>query len=317
MNGTLGRDKVWNDHIWSEIDKAVRDEVGRIRVAQKVFPSIIVNSVLPVSTTRAVPFGPGAAPPIALGPGVDAFQPLLEISREFVLSQAQVEGEENVHLGSSFARLAASAIAAGEDTLLFLGPGSLPALIPPVGVVNVTNQPGVPPGFVAEANNYAAVPVPPALPVPGFPAPPPGALGDILTAVAGGMAALSVRAQPGPYALFLSPNRYAQTFAPAAPGALQTPGDQINHVVTGGFDMVNSLAVNSVAAAGVAFPGSPPNPDIGILVSLGGEPAKIIVGTEAVTAFTYIDPQGNYHFRVFERIQMVVRDGRAFQTLTF
>ena len=39
MSGTLGRDKVWNDHIWSEIDKVVRDEMGRIRVAQKVFPS--------------------------------------------------------------------------------------------------------------------------------------------------------------------------------------------------------------------------------------------------------------------------------------
>jgi len=303
MNGTLGRDKVWNDQIWTEIDKAVRDEVGRIRVAQKVFPSIIVNSVLPVSTTRAVPFGPGAAPPIALGPGDDAFQPLLEISREFVLTQAQVEGEENVHLGSSFARLAASAIAAGEDTLLFLGPGSLPALIPPAGVVNVTNQLSVPPGFVAEANNNPVVPVPPA---------PPNPLGDILTAVAGGMAALNVRAKPGPYALFLSPNRYAQTFAPAAPGALQTPGDQINNVVTGGFYMVNSLA-----AVGAAFPVPPPNPDIGILVSLGGEPAKIIVGNEATTAFTYIDALGHHHFRVFERIQMVVRDGTAFQILQF
>jgi hypothetical protein len=58
-------------------------------------------------------------------------------------------------------------------------------------------------------------------------------------------------------------------------------------------------------------------PDIGLLVSVGGEPANIILGTDAMTAFTNINEQGNYHFRVFERIQMVVRDGRAFQTLNF
>jgi hypothetical protein len=78
-----------------------------------------------------------------------------------------------------------------------------------------------------------------------------------------------------------------------------TPGDQIKQIVTGGFYVVNSLK------------------DIGILVSLGGEPVTIILGTEAITAFTHTDAQSNYHFRVFERIQMVVRDGRAFQTLNF
>ena len=67
MNGSLGRDRVWNEHIWSEIDKAVREEVGRIRVAQKVFPSPVVNNVLPVSMSRVGPPGfivplPGPVP---------------------------------------------------------------------------------------------------------------------------------------------------------------------------------------------------------------------------------------------------------------
>ena len=78
--------------------------------------------------------------------------------------------------------------------------------------------------------------------------------------------------------------------------------------------MVNSLAV---APAPVLPFQPPPPPGIGILVSLGGESAKITLGTDATTAFTHTDPQGNYHFRVFERIQMMVQDGRAFQTLTF
>jgi len=303
MNGSLGRDRLWNQQIWSDIDNAVREEIGRIRVAQKVFPSAVLNNALPVSANRVVPFG-DLAPPAPPVTGNDEFQPLFEISMEFVLTQAQVDGEENVRLGRSLARSAASAIADAEDTILFLGPGSIPAILDPAGVI-VTNQPAVPPGFFAEAGSYLPTPV-----LAGVPA---GRPPQILTAVANGIAALNARAQPGPYALLLSPFRYAQTFAPA-PGLLLTPGDQLIHVVTGGFYMVNRLAQLYV---GMAFFFVPPYDDIGILVSLGGEPTKITLGTDATTAFTHTDVQGNYHFRVFERVQLVVRDGRAFQILQF
>jgi uncharacterized linocin/CFP29 family protein len=310
MNGSLGRDRLWNQQIWSDIDKAVQEELGRIRVAQKVFPSTVVKNVLSVSTKRIVPFGAFAPP---AGPTPDQFQPFFEISRDFVLTQAEVDGEENVHLATSFARSAASVIADAEDTILFLGPGSILPLLVPAGV-NVTNQSPlaipaqfatIPPGFVAEAAQY-----------------PPGTLVGgqdprarfILTAVRRGIGALTGRFQHGPYALFLSPRRYAQAFEQPRAGLFKTPGDQINHVVTGGFCMVNRLAA---AYVGLVFPVPPPAPDIGILVSLGGEPAKIILRNDAMTDFTYTDGQGNYHFRVFEQVQMVVRDGRAFQILRF
>src|SRR4029077_4826366 len=116
MNGSLGRDRVWNQQIWSEIDKAVQEEVGRIRVAQKVFPSAVVNNVLPVSMKRVGP--PGFILPPA-GPTPDGFQPFFEISRVFVLTQAEVDGEENVHLAIPFAKSAASVIANAEDRILF------------------------------------------------------------------------------------------------------------------------------------------------------------------------------------------------------
>ena len=267
-----------------------------------MFPTTIANNVLPVATNILVP-----PPPLAFQP--DVFQPFLEISREFVLTQAQVDGEEHMRLAAPLARLAASAVAAAEDTILFFGPTQIGAVL--ATGVTVTNQPGaLPLGFVAEAAAYAAIQVPP-VPRPNR-GPPPvaaGDLGQIVTAVAQGIAALNRRAQPGPYALFVPPRRFAQIFAPVGPGFLETPGDQLNHVVTGGLYMVNSLGVS---------PPAPPFPnEVGILVSLGGEPAKIILGTEATTAFTRTDPQGNYNFRVFERIQMVVRDGRAFQTIQF
>lgn len=299
MNGTLGRDKVWNDHIWSEIDKAVRDEMGRIRVAQKVFPSTIVNNVLPVLVNAVPPPVPATSVPAILRTGDDEFRPFIEMSIQFVLTQAQVDGEENMRLAPTLARLAASALASAEDALLFLGPGSIVAgSIPPfIGTgVTVTNLGAFPDGFVAETGFLGVT-------VNGATA---TLVGDIIGAVARGIANLSGRAQTGPYALFLPPNRYAQTFSPQTVGALQTPGDSIKYVVTGGFYMVNSLTRI----------GSPPN-DIGILVSLGGEPTKIILGIDATTALAFINPQGDYHFRVFERIQLVVREPAAFEALNF
>src|SRR5260221_5666819 len=128
MNGSLGRDRLWNQQIWSDIDNAVREEVGRIRGAEKVFPSIIANNVLPVAANRAVPFG-AAAPPVVLGfLPPDQFQPFLEISREFVLTQAQADGEESVHLASALARLAAKTISTAEDKVLCFGVNSVTGL---------------------------------------------------------------------------------------------------------------------------------------------------------------------------------------------
>ena len=75
-----------------------------------------------------------------------------------MLTQAQVDGEENTHLAASLARLAASAVASTEDAILFLGKRGIPAAVagkPPA--VHVTNKPAIPPGFVAEANNFPDV----------------------------------------------------------------------------------------------------------------------------------------------------------------
>jgi hypothetical protein len=37
MPNNLGRDQIWTPDIWAAIDKAMLDEVGAIRVVQKVF----------------------------------------------------------------------------------------------------------------------------------------------------------------------------------------------------------------------------------------------------------------------------------------
>lgn len=270
MNGTLGRDKIWNDQIWNDIDKAVRDEVGRIRVAQKVFPSTILQNV------QAVAVNTLTTGPLRLD---DGFQPFIEMSVAFVLTQVQVENEESMHLARALAKLAGRTVAAAEDKFLFTataGKFSSPG-------VDITNQSAVPDGIVQQASGTSEP-----------------AKTNIFTALAKGIGDLNGKNQPGPYALFLSPSRYASTYQPITTGSLVTNAERIIPLVPGGFYAVNSLS-----------------DDVGILVSLGGEPTTIYLGIEATTAFAYVDEKGAYKFRVFERIQLVVRDSTAFVTLDF
>jgi uncharacterized linocin/CFP29 family protein len=115
MNGNLGRDKLWNPQIWSDIDKAVQEEVGRVRVAQKVFPCAIVPSgqLIPankLSTKIGI---------LTIPEGES--RPLVEVSVQFTLTQSQVDSEESQRTGRTLARIAANKVAVTEDVLLFQG----------------------------------------------------------------------------------------------------------------------------------------------------------------------------------------------------
>jgi uncharacterized linocin/CFP29 family protein len=280
MNGTLGRDKVWNDQIWGEIDKAVREEMGRIRVAQKVFPTAILYNVQAVPVNQ-VP-NAAATPPVLKAD--DVFQPFIEMSMPFTVTQAQVENEGSTHLGLGLVRLAARSLAAAEDIFLFLaeaGSARFVKILNDKGV-NLTNRGAIPDGIVKRAKEKVS------------------AKADIFAALATGIGKLNGKSQPGPYALFLSPTQYAKTYQPIKNGSLVTNADRIIPLVPGGFYAVNSLS-----------------DDVGILVSLGGEPTTIYLGTEPTTALGFVNELGEYKFRVFERIQLVVRDSTAFVTLDF
>ena len=95
MNGDLGRDKLWTPEIWGEIDKAVLAEAGRVRVAQKVFPSVQAPNAPNVS---ADVFN---AALMRIDEGVT--RPFLEISVEFTLTQSQVDNEATLKTGRTLA----------------------------------------------------------------------------------------------------------------------------------------------------------------------------------------------------------------------
>src|SRR5439155_5698199 len=126
MNNNNGRDKLWNDAIWQDIDKAVLAEIGRIRVAQKIFPSS------PMSNGSYVPADIFDPDTMSIAEGQT--KPFIEISVEFPLTQTQVENEATLKTGRTLARLATKSLALAEDLLFFQGADA--KLPPEIRVVN-------------------------------------------------------------------------------------------------------------------------------------------------------------------------------------
>jgi uncharacterized linocin/CFP29 family protein len=217
--------------------------------------------------------------------------PYLEIFVDFSLTQGQVDDEAATGQGKLLARLAAKTVALAEDTLFFQGAS---ATLDPT--VKLINRSSVGKGLLG----LAGVPT---IPVAQL-AKAPGTYGsNTFKAVVDGIAQLTTNAQPGPYALVLESSVYADAYAPLSPDTLAITADRLVPLLAGGFYGTGTLP-------------NKPNP-IGLLISLGGEPTTLYVGQDAVTAFTQEDADGKARFRVFERVQLIARDPRAFVQLVF
>jgi uncharacterized linocin/CFP29 family protein len=278
MPNTFGRDKVWDDATWQEIDKAVLAEVGGIRVAQKVFPT---QSIPNGQYVPADHFHPGGGV-LRVDEGIT--RPMIEIGVPFALTQGQIDSESNLHTGMTLAKQASRLVALAEDILFFQGDVHLPQR------VEVRNREAANPGLLRAAD---AIP-----PVRVEPVDESGYRENTFRAVTEGIARLIAAGQPGPYALILESGVYADTYAPSQ--ALSTTADRLIPLLSGGFHGTGALP-----------------PRRGLLVSVGGEPTTLYVGLDATTAYTQEDPEGDGRFRVFERVQLVARDHSALVTLEF
>ncbi len=283
MNNNLGRDQVWNPDVWKVIDKAVLDEVGRIRVVQKVFQSS------PSPSPSNVPADAFDREKMTIAEGKT--KPFIEISIEFSLTNSQVNDEATLRTGRTLAKMATKSLALAEDKLFLQG-----AKAKLDDNIKVVNRDSAEDGLLGEATGDA-IEVKLLNPVhDGISA----AYGEeTFKAVTKAISELNSKGQPGPYALLLESSVYADTFAPL-PTTLVTTADRLTPLLTGGFYGTGTL---------------PPN--TGLLVSLGGEPTTLYVGQDAITAYTQEDKNGNFLFRVFERVQFVARDKRAFVRLAF
>jgi len=281
----------WDPSIWQDINDAVVKEVAKVRVAQKVFPTVVLDADPTEILNDIIDFD-------TLGIREGRTKSFVEIFQEFPLTATQVSRESQIKTCMTLARMAAKAIALTEDTIFFQGYyGQLPANVEvdnldEDGLLEVANP------VNADDNDPNAVSKP--IPVPRVNDPKrPGVLygENIFSAVALGIAQLTSKAQAPKYALFLPIRAYADTYVPPGNASLVTTAERIKPLVEGGFYGTGTLPE-----------------DRGLLVALAGDPTTLYVGREAATEF--VRKEGSrYRFRVVERVQFVARDPRAFVLL--
>ncbi|MEN9517499.1 MAG: hypothetical protein RLZZ381_87 [Cyanobacteriota bacterium] len=284
----------WEQSVWQEINDAVKAEMGKVRIAQKVFPTMMFDM-----NPTEVPNDVINFTDLSILEG--RTKPFVEIFQEFPLTSTQVTKEAQIKTCKTLARMASKALALAEDTIIFQGNvGRLP------GNVKAEQRESTDQGLLGEANpkdandndeNQVTVPIK----VGRLLKPQTGSVWgeNVFSAVADGRAILTSKAQAPNYALFLPTKVYADTHVPPSPASLVTTAERIKPLVEGGFYGTGTLPE-----------------DKGLLVALGGDPTSLYVGREATTEF--VRKEGSkYFFRVVERIQFVARDPRAFVLLQF
>jgi uncharacterized linocin/CFP29 family protein len=293
----LGREKLdWSQDIWNRIDQAVHDECQRTKVAAKFLP--MYGPISPGETTvlsdRVELDGQ------TLSVNETAITPIVEIVAEFKLTLQQVGREQELMTAVTLATRAANLLAQAEDLLIFQGQAvtKTHSLFTNKKVRLISGDAGV--GLVNAPSSPQQI-----VPVPRIPPPPPTRWGEnIFGAVAEAYSRLQsgdglAQAHYGPYALVLHHVPYADTYAPLAT-TLIMPADRIKPLVTEGFYGTGTI------------------PNLrGILVSLGGNTMDLVMGMDATTAFLQEDPDGRYHFRVYERFTLRLKDTTSVMRLEF
>lgn len=284
----------WDPAVWKEINDAVVMEMGKVRTAQKVFPTIQFDTCPTQIPNDVIDFTD-----LSIQEGLT--KPFIEIYQEFPLTSTQVYKESELKTCKTLARMAAKALALAEDNVIFEGnSGPLPANVK----ADLIDSAGA--GLLGEASpedandddpNKVTVPIN----VSRATSQRPGIrFGEnTFSAVAEGIAKLTAKAQAPQFALFLPVGVYADTHVPPSDASLVTTAERIRPLVEGGFMEAVTLPQ-----------------DRGLLVALAGDPTSLFVGREATTEF--VRKEGSkYFFRVVERIQFVARDPRAFVLLRF
>jgi uncharacterized linocin/CFP29 family protein len=287
----------WDQAVWQEINDAVMKEMAKVRIAQKVFPTMAFDTNPTEVPNDVINFQDPDGFSIQEG----RTKPYVEIYQEFPLTSTQVSKEPQMKTCMTLARMAAKAIALAEDRIIFHGnEGPLPGNV--IADQRQSTENGLlGEAYSADADNNDPNRLSETIQVPRLDNPQTGAVWgeNVFSAVAAGIALLTSKAQAPNYALFLPTQVYSDTFVPPSAASLVTTAERIKPLVEGGFYGTGTLP-----------------PEFGLLVALGGDPTSLYLGREATTEFLRKDGS-RYFFRVVERIQFVARDPRALVLLLF
>lgn len=271
----------WTSGIWDDLNQKVVEEVGRVRVCQKVFPtkSFTDNPTEVINDVVQIP-----AYEIQEG----RTKPFVEIFQEFYLTTTQVRKEPEIRTARTLARMAAKTLALGEDALFFSGRNPQPRQRPQ-NLLLIADDAAAD-GLLGEASAEEVIPVE----LVRRKQRPDLLWGErLFQRVADGITRLVAKGQAPQYALFLPTRAFADIQTPPGEESLVTTYERIKPLVEGGLYGTGTLPADS-----------------GLLVALGGDPTYLYVGREANVE--YLRKEGGRHiFRVFERVQFVVRDRRA------
>lgn len=284
----------WDMNTWKEINDAVVAEVFKVRTAQKVFPTMVLDNNPTSISDEVIDFAD-----LSIKEGQT--KQFVEIYVQFAMTATQVSKEPQLKTCKTLARMAAKGLALADETVILQGQrGKLPANIL-ADLIESAHD-----GLLGEADppdaddndpNKVSEPIvvnPPDKPKPGL------LFGErVFEAVAQGIAKLTAKAQAPNFALFLPVRVYADAFVTPSDASLVTTADRIKPLVEGGFVNAVTLPQNR-----------------GLMTALGGNPIMLYVGREAT--IEYVRKEGSkYFFRVVERVQFVARDPRALVLLKF
>jgi uncharacterized linocin/CFP29 family protein len=280
MDTDLNRDKIWDQETWKAIDDAVKDGLQGIRTLQQIVVADLRSDAVnvPADVFNPQKMAMDEAPT----------KPFVELRVDFSLTPTQLKNEKTLKTAVTLARFAANQLALAEDLVFFQGKhGNLPDTVKTrnleslaSGLLGLDGLKTIDGSGSTTGGDFA---------------------GDALfSLVTQGIATLAQDGQPGPYALVLHTNVYANAFSPL-PSSLVTAADRLTPILKGGFYPSPSLPENT-----------------GLLMSLGGHPTSIYVGQDAIAGYyNQTNQDGSSLFKVIERVQIIARDVRALRRLNF
>ena len=313
-----GRDKLpWSQEVWDRIDQAVHAECGRTKVAEKFLP--MHGPVDPGTLT--VPSDTVIVDGQTLTVNEAATTPLVELQVEYIMRQQHIEREEELMTAVTLATRAANWLSQAEDLVIFQGQSAIDGSDGPQhplfrdNKVQARSGPAGP-GLLNAATADIQVVAVPAL----DPSERPQSHGEnTFRAVADAYSRFQSGAHYGPYALVLNFAQWADTYSPLEHESVVITADRIKPLVAKG---VYGQATETNGPNGHAYDahfygtGTLP-PSRGLMVSLGGHAMDLVVGVAPTVAFLTEDADGNYRFRLYERLALRTKDESSVIRLEF
>jgi uncharacterized linocin/CFP29 family protein len=272
----------WTEEQWNLIQRTVREEASKVRVAASFLPTygpLAADAAsVPLQTLEEQAGG-------AMRVDDGRSRRLTTISYNVELQRHQVV-QPDLSSALSLFRRAANIIARVEDRLVFMGQ---PGVDPNPAVLGVN-----PLTFRVTGGeqfhgliSHSAVLGNSVIVAPGAPR------GTLVTEVAAAIARLEGNGHLRPFALVMGARLFVTAHDPD-PNSLVLPADRIKPLLEG--PMLRSSTI-------------PPNE--GVILSLSGDPVDLVVAHDIAVQFLQITPEPRYLFRVAERFTLRVKQRNA------